>query len=456
MPTKKIVERCFLMNLDRRDDRLREWMQQLPQPWPFPDVERFAAIDGRKLATPEQWRAGNGAWGCYRSHLLILEKCLLEGIDSYVVFEDDAGFVPDFVEHLDAYVRELPEDWGLAYLGGQHLYAAKHPPKKISDHVYRPYNVNRTHAFMVRGRATMKTLYRHLNWNDWHLKHHIDHHLGRLTQRRYEALVQGKNVEKESIPVYTPDRWLVGQLPTKSNICGRKWTQTRFFNDAKNADHSDAPFFAVLGPHRSGTSCVAMVMHHLGVHMGNELGGYEATGGGEAIGLANLCEKAMRFPAIDPKIPDGQLAKQLKAWIVTRKAEAIRDRTVAGGKYPHLCRFASHLSDALGNSLRIIAVDRPIEASIRSLQDRSSRHPGQWFAAGDDACDKLQRSLLEHRETFIQEHPEVPVHRINFAKLTEDPETAINELIAFLGIEPTAEEIDSAIAHVNPELRKFG
>ncbi|MBX3421801.1 MAG: hypothetical protein KF752_09640 [Pirellulaceae bacterium] len=46
-------------------------------------------------------------------------------------------------------------------------------------------------------------------------------------------------------------------------------------------------------------------------HMGNELGGYEATGGGEAIGLANLCEKAMRFPAIDPKIPDGQLAKQL-------------------------------------------------------------------------------------------------------------------------------------------------
>jgi hypothetical protein len=89
-----------------------------------------------------------------------------------------------------------------------------------------------------------------------------------------------------------------------------------------------------------------MVMHHLGVHMGNELGGYEATGGGEAIGLANLCEKAMRFPAIDPKIPDGQLAKQLKAWIVTRKAEAIRDRTVAGGKYPHLCRFANHLYEA--------------------------------------------------------------------------------------------------------------
>ena len=199
-----------------------------------------------------------------------------------------------------------------------------------------------------------------------------------------------------------------------------------------------------------------MVMHHLGVHMGNQLGGFEATGGGEATGLAHLCEKAMRFPAIDPTVTDAQLVKQLKSWIVTRKAEAIRDRTVAGGKYPHLCRFVNHLYEGLGTSLRIIAVDRPIEASIRSLRDRSIRHPGQWFAADDEACEKLQRSLLEHREIFIQAHLEVPVYRIDFAKLTEDPRTIINELVAFLGIEPTVEEIESAIAHVNPTLRKFG
>jgi hypothetical protein len=454
--SSSIVDRCFLINLDRRADRLQEWLTQLPEHWPFPIPERFAALDGRRIATPPQWKNGQGAWGCYRSHCQILEKCLAEEINSYVVFEDDAGFIEGFVEAVHNYVRELPEDWGLAYLGGQHLYAGKHPPQKISDHVYRPYNINRTHGFMVRGRENMKVLYRHLHWNDWKPRHHIDHHLGRLTQRRYETQVQGKKVEAESIAVYTPDRWLVGQLPSKSNICGRRWDKTRFFNDAAKADHPDVPFFAVLGPHRSGTSCVAMVMHHLGVHMGNQLGGYETTGGGEAMGLARLCEKAMRFPALDPTIGDPQLVKQLKAWIVTRKAEAIRDRTVAGGKYPHLCRFANHLYEALGNSLRIIAVDRPIEASIRSLQDRSKRHPGQWFAAGDEACDKIQRSLLEHREAFIQEHPEVPVHRIDFANLTEDPATVVNELVKFLGIEPTAEEIESAIAHVNPQLRKFG
>jgi hypothetical protein len=55
-----------------------------------------------------------------------------------------------------------------------------------------------------------------------------------------------------------------------------------------------------------------MVMHHLGIHIGNQLGGYKATGGGEAMGLARLCEKAMRFPALDPTIGDAQLVKQLK------------------------------------------------------------------------------------------------------------------------------------------------
>ena len=56
----KIVERCFLMNLDRREDRLEVWMRQLADPWPFPQPERFNAIDGRRI-TPAQWSAGNGA-----------------------------------------------------------------------------------------------------------------------------------------------------------------------------------------------------------------------------------------------------------------------------------------------------------------------------------------------------------------------------------------------------------
>ena len=46
--------------------------------------------------------------------------------------------------------------------------------------------------------------------------------------------------------------------------------------------------------------------------------------------------------------------------------------------------------------------------------------------------------------------------KVEFAELTTQPEEVIRNLIEFLGIEPTAEEIQSAIDHVNPDLRKFG
>jgi hypothetical protein len=164
----------------------------------------------------------------------------------------------------------------------------------------------------------------------------------------------------------------------------------------------------------------------------------------------------MKFPEADPSISDSNLARKIKTWIVGRKIEANRDRTVAGGKYPHLCRMVESMYQAMGDSLRIIAVDRPIEASIKSLQDRSKKHRGQWFSADDAQCEKLQRSLLEHRDRFIESHPEVPVHRIDFAELTQDPKRVIRELIDFLGIEPTEDEIDSAIAHVDPRLRRHG
>lgn len=85
--------------------------------------------DSNLVATPRQWRAGKGARGCDRFHRLVLEKCLLEGIDSYVVFEDDAGFTSDFPDRLNQFVAKRPSDWGLADFGGQHLHAATRPPR---------------------------------------------------------------------------------------------------------------------------------------------------------------------------------------------------------------------------------------------------------------------------------------------------------------------------------------
>ncbi len=80
----------------------------------------------------------------------------------------------------------------------------------------------------------------------------------------------------------------------------------------------------------------------------------------------------------------------------------------------------------------------------------------QWFAANDEECETLQRSLHDHRDSFIAAHADVPVFRIEFAELVTYPEEVIRNLVEFLGITPTLDEIQSAVEHVNPDLRKFG
>ena len=450
-----VVERCFLMNLQERSDRLHDWLDALPEPWPLPKPERFIAVDGRRVSAPNHWMAGLGAWGCYRSHVSILEKCLMERINSYVVFEDDAGFVTNFAERLQAYVSELPDDWGLAYLGGQHLHVVDHAPIRLSQHVYRPYNVNRTHAFMVRGRNTMQRLYQHLHSLNWQRGNHIDHHLGKIIERRYNAEKRNEP-DPDTVPVYAPDRWMVGQLPTRSSISGRRWREIRYFNHAAEVNRPQEPYFAVLGLHHSGASCVAMIMHHLGVDMGNKLEGYEIDGGGEALGLKQICERVMPFPNCDPTAADDEIIKALKVYIFEKTDDQVGDEPIAGGKYPHLCRLAEHLFQALGDALRIIAIEQPIEASIASLQAHHHQLGGEWAVADDQACETLQRSLLAAREEFLQRHPEVPLLRIDFSELTKNPREQILRLIAFLNIDCSEEEIQCAIDHVNPSLRQHG
>ncbi len=154
---------------------------------------------------------------------------------------------------------------------------------------------------MVRGRATMKALYRHLNWNDWHLKHHIDHHLGRLTQRRYEALVQGKNVEKESIPVYTPDRWQLANFqpsPTSVAENGPRLGSSTMPRMPTTATLRSSPSSGPIAVAQvaSRWSCIIWAF----TWATNSVAMRQLEWRGDR--LANLCEKAMRFPATDPKI----------------------------------------------------------------------------------------------------------------------------------------------------------
>jgi hypothetical protein len=440
MKLKDAFKRVYCVNLKRRQDRWEQFLEGLPDDWPFPKIERFEAIDGKKAKHPDWWKAGPGAWGCYRSHLRILEDCLNNGIPSVLLLEDDALFLPDFRRKVERFFKFLPEDWEMIYLGGQHLMIDKHPPLKINKAVFQPFNVNRTHAFGIRG-DMIRVVYKHLLRNDWVNAQHIDHHLGRLHQGRDHR-------------IYCPWEWLVGQAEGQSNISGRN-PPDRFWAPAEQLEAFDAeasPLVVVIGLHSSGSSALAGVLHHLGLHLGNRLVGYYGTDpngacGFEAVRLFQICEKAIPFPATERKIKRGELWAELRAFINEKKREAFFKGTLAALKYPQLCQMGPQLRNLCGKNLRVIHIDRPIEDSIRSMQKRPDvKRNG--IKPRDVA--EHQRWLAEGKQDLLQSLPPSQVLTVRFKTLLSHPRVAITQIKKFLRIKPTREQIQRALDSVDP------
>lgn len=259
-----LVERAFVITLPFRDDRLRSFMRQYDKLSCLPEIEVWPAIHGDTCTPPDCWSAGNGAWGCYRSHLNILEYCLNNRVSSYVVFEDDAQIRTEyFDDYVTAAFDELPENWEQLYLGGQLIHEATHPPTKISERLHRPFNVNRTHAFAV-SRAGMLPIYHHICNLPFQKDEHIDHHLGRWH-------------ENDRNRVYCLSQWMVGQHGSSSNVSG-KTEPIEFYTDAEQCSLShwlyERPVCVLLrGDLRLVNECLDIL------HFGNQINhlGYDVT-----------------------------------------------------------------------------------------------------------------------------------------------------------------------------------
>lgn len=222
MKLEEAFERVVVINLpfkaDRRqrlDRHLRKLQIAAPE-----KVRWERAICGDWTPPPAWWGAGNGAWGCLMSHIRVAQDAVHDRLASYCVLEDDVVFHPRASKMLECFIKELPNDWGQAYLGGQFMHRI---PETLSPWVMRPHNVNRTHAFALSRNTIPKFLQHIMHAPDYcnlRKSHegtmaydrncfHIDHQLGRAHERR-------------DWNVYAPTWWLAGQDAGSSNISGRR------------------------------------------------------------------------------------------------------------------------------------------------------------------------------------------------------------------------------------------
>lgn len=111
----------WIINLDRRPDRLRHAREQLARIG-VTGAHRFQAFDGQRLqllSRRPDW-VRKGAVGCYLSHAALLKQAQARRVPCVIV-EDDLVLADDFPEAFTAFVDEVPEDWDVLHLsGGEH------------------------------------------------------------------------------------------------------------------------------------------------------------------------------------------------------------------------------------------------------------------------------------------------------------------------------------------------
>jgi glycosyl transferase, family 25 len=148
MSIARSFSRIVCINLDRRPDRWRRVRDRFARHGIRP-VERFAAVDGSRVAVPEVWRGREGVYGCLRSHLDVVAAARAAGVGDLLIFEDDVDFAPDLISKFERAMAQLPDDWDILYLGGIHA----EPPRPVGDALARVSSTRSTFAYAIRARA---------------------------------------------------------------------------------------------------------------------------------------------------------------------------------------------------------------------------------------------------------------------------------------------------------------
>ena len=410
---KQVFQKIYVINLAYRKDRLERFYYELPVDWPFEKPERFPAVDGKTEVLPQNWRSGPGAWGCYQSHLAILEDCLANNVHSVLIMEDDALCLPDFRKNFEAFWRELPNDTQMIYLGGQHIHLDKRLPRKVSKHVYRPFNVNRTHSYGIFGREMLETTYWHLSLAEtFHVPQHVDHFLGVL----HETMVSG---------LYVPDEWLMTQAGGVSDIT-RHCFDVRNFDGAAFilAEKVDKPCIALVGMPGCGMELLAKGLHCLGVTSSAfKHGSAKAK---EKYFCETIAESCFDRTTLTAKLPDSERIALLRYWakrqIVTELSR--KNKSV----HPYFCGFDPLLSLMIPEVMKawnnpfIIMVDRPVQECMEQIKNDPRYQPSgdhetllkRMANTMNINLDKYKSHVLPTSWEEITQHAELLVERICF------------------------------------------
>jgi len=156
MNLKKYFDKIYCINLDHRKDRWEETKKELIKWGLYDCVERFDAIDGKKIEINNS-PLNKGELGILLTQKKIIEECIDKKYNNILILEDDIEFTEEILK-LENYMVETPDDWDMIYFGGNHN---KHMGNKLNFITNKILKLNETYG--IHSVAIKNTMFEKIN-----------------------------------------------------------------------------------------------------------------------------------------------------------------------------------------------------------------------------------------------------------------------------------------------------
>jgi len=141
-------DKVFLINLKKREDRLKNFIDQVNY-FDLGDFEIVEAIDTSNQTNITN-RMRPGAYGLIQTYIQILQKSIDNNYETICIIEDDCLFL-DEITNVEYYYNFLPNDWDILYYGGNHNYHTNFTkPIEINKHVLKLQHTHSCHFICIK------------------------------------------------------------------------------------------------------------------------------------------------------------------------------------------------------------------------------------------------------------------------------------------------------------------
>jgi GR25 family glycosyltransferase involved in LPS biosynthesis len=143
-------DKVYLINLDRRPDRLENFQQEVEK-YDLGDYEKISAVDGQSLDVSKyNTNLNPGEIGVILSNLQIIHNAKSNNYEKILIIEDDCYFTEE-VKNINEYFMLLPDDWEMLYMGGNHnTHMGVPPPIKVNEKIQKLHSSFSAHLVGIK------------------------------------------------------------------------------------------------------------------------------------------------------------------------------------------------------------------------------------------------------------------------------------------------------------------